>query len=49
MSGRCRAGRAVNFPAPPETAGRLVKVRVTQGRENSLLGEALPAGEGAET
>ncbi len=39
MSGRCRAGRAMNFPGGPELAGRLVQVRVTQGRENSLLGE----------
>lgn len=43
MSGRSRAGRAVNFPGPPELAGRLAMVRITQGRENSLLGELVPA------
>jgi tRNA-2-methylthio-N6-dimethylallyladenosine synthase len=48
MSGRSRAGRVVNFPGGPELAGRLVKVRITQGRENSLLGELVPAGQGAE-
>ena len=48
MSGRCRAGRAVNFPGPPELAGRLVSVQITQGRENSLLGRLEPAGEGAK-
>ncbi|MCB2225279.1 MAG: tRNA (N6-isopentenyl adenosine(37)-C2)-methylthiotransferase MiaB [Desulfarculaceae bacterium] len=45
MSGRCRAGRAVNFPGGPELAGRLVSVRITQGRENSLVGELAEAGE----
>ena len=43
MSGRSRAGRVVNFPGPPELTGRLVRVRITQGRENSLAGELLPA------
>ncbi|MCF8032103.1 MAG: tRNA (N6-isopentenyl adenosine(37)-C2)-methylthiotransferase MiaB [Desulfarculaceae bacterium] len=45
MSGRCRAGRAVNFPGPPELAGRLARVRITEGREHSLLGELESAGE----
>lgn len=43
MSGRSRAGRVVNFSGPPELAGSLVMVRITQGRENSLAGELLPA------
>ena len=43
MSGRSRAGRVVNFPGPPELAGRLAMVRITQGRENSLLGELASA------
>lgn len=43
MSGRSRAGRVVNFSGPPELAGSLVMVNVTQGRENSLAGELLPA------
>ncbi|RJX32676.1 MAG: tRNA (N6-isopentenyl adenosine(37)-C2)-methylthiotransferase MiaB [Desulfarculus sp.] len=43
VSGRCRAGRMVNFPGGPELVGRLVKVRIEQGRENSLLGRLEPA------
>ncbi|MCB2192119.1 MAG: tRNA (N6-isopentenyl adenosine(37)-C2)-methylthiotransferase MiaB [Deltaproteobacteria bacterium] len=43
MSGRSRAGRVVNFPGPPELTGSLVMVRITQGRENSLAGELIPA------
>ena len=48
MSGRCRAGRMVNFPGGPELVGRLVTVRIEQGRENSLLGSLEPA-PGSET
>ncbi|MEW5912017.1 MAG: tRNA (N6-isopentenyl adenosine(37)-C2)-methylthiotransferase MiaB [Thermodesulfobacteriota bacterium] len=43
MGGRCRVGRMVNFPGGPELVGRLVKVRIEQGRENSLLGSLAPA------
>jgi len=43
MSGRTRAGRVVNFPGTPELAESLVMVRITEGRENSLAGELLPA------
>ncbi len=43
MSGRSRAGRAVNFPGPAELSGRLAMVRIIQGRENSLVGELVPA------
>ncbi|MCA1990200.1 MAG: tRNA (N6-isopentenyl adenosine(37)-C2)-methylthiotransferase MiaB [Desulfarculus sp.] len=39
MTGRTRANRAVNFPGPPELAGRLVMVRVEQGLVNSLRGK----------
>ena len=39
MTGRTRANRAVNFPVPPELAGRLVMVRVEQGLVNSLRGK----------
>ncbi|MCA1906205.1 MAG: tRNA (N6-isopentenyl adenosine(37)-C2)-methylthiotransferase MiaB [Desulfarculus sp.] len=39
LTGRTRANRAVNFPGPPELAGRLVMVRVEQGLVNSLRGK----------
>lgn len=39
LTGRTRANRAVNFPGPPELAGRLAWVRVEQGLVNSLRGK----------
>ncbi|MFH1034850.1 MAG: tRNA (N6-isopentenyl adenosine(37)-C2)-methylthiotransferase MiaB [Pseudomonadota bacterium] len=41
LSGRSRAGRAINFPGPPELIGRLVRVRVSEGLINSLKGRLL--------
>jgi tRNA-2-methylthio-N6-dimethylallyladenosine synthase len=41
LTGRDRAGRAVNFPGPPELAGRLVKVLITEGLVNSLRGRPI--------
>ena len=41
MTGRSRAGRAVNFPGGEELVGRLVRVRIDQGRVNSLLGQVV--------
>jgi tRNA-2-methylthio-N6-dimethylallyladenosine synthase len=38
VTGRCRAGRAVNFTGGPDLKGRLVMVEVTEGRVNSLMG-----------
>lgn len=42
VAGRARSGRTVNFLASPDLAGRLVRVRITEGRVNSLVGELLP-------
>jgi tRNA-2-methylthio-N6-dimethylallyladenosine synthase len=38
MTGRTRAGRAVNFKGGVELTGSLVKVEITAGRINSLMG-----------
>jgi len=48
MTGRSRAGRAVNFPGPPDLAGSLVKVIIKEGRVNSLRGRLWPPAEGEE-
>jgi tRNA-2-methylthio-N6-dimethylallyladenosine synthase len=45
LAGRDRAGRAVNFPGPPELAGRLVRVQITEGLVNSLRGRLAPQPE----
>jgi tRNA-2-methylthio-N6-dimethylallyladenosine synthase len=41
LTGRDRAGRAVNFPGPPELAGHLVEVLITEGLVNSLRGRPI--------
>ncbi len=46
LTGRSRAGRAVNFAGPPELVGRLVQVRITEGLVNSLKGRLYQPGEG---
>ncbi len=38
LTGRSRAGRVVNFAGGPELVGRLVAVRVAEGKQSSLLG-----------
>ncbi len=38
-SGRCSNHRMVNFPAGPEHAGRMVRVRITQAFPHTLRGE----------
>ncbi|MFZ5585607.1 MAG: tRNA (N6-isopentenyl adenosine(37)-C2)-methylthiotransferase MiaB [Thermodesulfobacteriota bacterium] len=38
LTGRSRAGRAVNFAGGPELVGRLVRVRISEGLVNSLRG-----------
>ncbi|MBI4799893.1 MAG: radical SAM protein, partial [Desulfarculus sp.] len=38
LTGRCQAGRAVNFPGPPDLAGGLARVRIEEGLVNSLRG-----------
>jgi tRNA-2-methylthio-N6-dimethylallyladenosine synthase len=48
MTGRSRAGRAVNFPGPLDLAGSLVKVIIKEGRVNSLRGRLWPPAEGEE-
>jgi len=39
MTGRTRCNRIVNFPGNHELAGELVKVKITEGLQNSLRGE----------
>jgi len=46
MTGRSRAGRAVNFPGPLDLTGRLVKVIIKEGHVNSLKGRLWPPDEG---
>lgn len=46
VSGRARGGQAVNFPGSPELAGSLVRVKITQGRTNSLVGRLIEPAEG---
>jgi tRNA-2-methylthio-N6-dimethylallyladenosine synthase len=46
MTGRSRAGRAVNFPGPPELVGELVKVIITEGHVNSLQGRVCSPAKG---
>jgi len=38
LTGRSRAGRAVNFTGGPDLVGRLVRVRISEGLVNSLRG-----------
>ncbi len=42
LTGRCDSGRIVNFAAEGKLTGQLVKVRITEGYANSLLGELIP-------
>ncbi|MFH1059025.1 MAG: tRNA (N6-isopentenyl adenosine(37)-C2)-methylthiotransferase MiaB [Pseudomonadota bacterium] len=42
LTGRSRAGRAVNFPGSPELTGSLVRVRISEGLVNSLRGRLEP-------
>lgn len=46
MTGRSRTGRAVNFAGPPDLAGALVKVMISEGHVNSLKGRLLPPAKG---
>lgn len=41
VMGRCDSGRIVNFAAPPELTGSLVRVRIVESYANSLLGELI--------
>ncbi len=41
MSGRTRGDKTIVFPAPPESAGRLVRLRVTGSNAHTLAGEPL--------
>lgn len=38
VAGRSRCGRMVNFTGGPDLVGRVVRVRITEGRVNSLVG-----------
>ena len=46
LTGRSRAGRAVNFSGSPALAGSLAWVRITEGRVNSLMGRLETPAEG---
>ncbi|MCB2188005.1 MAG: tRNA (N6-isopentenyl adenosine(37)-C2)-methylthiotransferase MiaB [Deltaproteobacteria bacterium] len=48
VTGRDRAGRAVNFSGAPALAGSLVRVSITEGRVNSLMGRLVEPPEGEE-
>ena len=38
LTGKTRQGKIVNFEGPPELVGRLVRVKVIEGRKHSLAG-----------
>ena len=44
VTGRTRAGRAVNFAGGPELVGSLVQVEITEGRINSLMARQVDQG-----
>jgi tRNA-2-methylthio-N6-dimethylallyladenosine synthase len=48
MTGRTRAGRAVNFKGDSELEGSLVRVKVLDGRINSLMGCLITQREGGQ-
>jgi tRNA-2-methylthio-N6-dimethylallyladenosine synthase len=49
LTGRTSNNRIVNFPAPPELAGRFVDVRIVEALPHSLRGERAPAAAAAAT
>ena len=49
MTGRSRAGQAVNFPGGEDLAGRLVEVEITEGRVNSLMGRVVQPPRGGQS
>ena len=46
MTGRSRAGRAVNFAGPSDLAGVLAEVMITEGHVNSLKGRLVRPAKG---
>jgi tRNA-2-methylthio-N6-dimethylallyladenosine synthase len=39
LSGKSRQGKIVNFQGPQSLAGKLVRVKITEGKKHSLIGE----------
>jgi tRNA-2-methylthio-N6-dimethylallyladenosine synthase len=41
LSGKSRQGKIVNFKGPRSLAGKLVRVKITEGKKHSLIGEII--------